>query len=64
MDRSSEGTFRLRDVPRLVQKYGQALWLAPRDFRAYTKLERNRAAVRLSVIPINNKDHFVPEILL
>ena len=62
--RSNGGTFRLRDYPRLVKKCVQVLRIALREFRAYTKYERNRAVVRFSVIPIDSKDHFVPEILL
>jgi len=58
------GTSRLRNVPRLVQKYGQAMWIAPQDFRAYTKYERNRAIVRLSLNRINNEEHLYTESLL
>ena len=63
-DGSLGGAFRLREVPRLVQKYGQSLQIAPRDFRAYTKYESNRAAVRLSLMCINSKENFDTEILL
>ncbi len=48
----------------MCRKYGQAMHIAPHDFRAYTKYERNHAAVRLSVIRINSKKHFGTEIRL
>ncbi len=63
-DGSLGGAFRLREVPRLVQKYGQEMRIAPRDFRAYTQYESNHAAVRLSLIRLISKENFDTEIRL
>ena len=40
------------------------IWIAPREFRAYTKYTRNRAVFRFSLKNKIRKIFFVPEIQL
>jgi len=59
-----EKKIQFREVPQFVKKYDHALQIAPREFKAYTQYERNHTVGRISVICINSKNQFVPEILL
>ena len=52
-----------REGSQSYKNYGQALRIAPREYRAYTKYPRYHAVVLVSVMPIRCKYYIDPEIL-